>query len=286
MVNTFYNSFIKDPYHALIECSWSVFFTVLSSVFILLNLMFAVLYVLGGAMAIKGGHATELFSDQFMNAFFFSVQTLSTIGYGVLHPNTLYSEVIMTFEALIGLLFTALSTGCIFARLSKPTAKIAFSEVFLFTESSNGPCFVFRVANTRQNDLVNAEATLTLLDLEAPSGRLKILKVIDLKLRRNRSPSLFLNWVLIHDLDEESYFHGVTAEALEGRDLIFNLNIVGYDSSYHNTIYSRYRYRISDLRAGVYFRDMIEMGPDHVDDRRIYFDRLSEVEPPPLEPLD
>ena len=182
---------------------------------------------------------------------------MSTIGYGGAIPTSLGGELIATLESLIGLIFTALSTGLTFTRLSQPTARILFADIYLCSETERGPALIFRVANGRKNEIIDATATLSMINLGQYSEKLKLLDIKTLKLRRDRSPSFYLNWLLIHDIDEESPLVGMSREELSDPKVVFLLNITGHDSSFNQTIYQYRRYNGTELHFDAYFKDMI-----------------------------
>ena len=256
----------KDTYHALLTCSWPLFFSLLLCSFVTINLFFGLVFTLFTESFQIPPHL-QTFSP-FIASLFLSVQTMSTIGYGGLLPISLEGELIAAFESLIGLTFTALSTGFIFARLSQPTAQIVFADCFIRTESELGPVLIFRVANARGNDIINAQATLSMIDLNRRIQPMNMIYIEDLTLRRDHSPTFYLNWVLIHELNEESPLSQYSLEELSKPTVVFILNITGHDSSFNDTIFQYRRYAGSDLRSGVYFKDMIitdERGETKVD---------------------
>ena len=272
-----FTALTKDTYHELLTCSWAYFFWVLLLLFIGLNVVFSATFILFEGSFIIPSHLKDY--PHFVSGLFLSIQTMSTIGYGGMLPTSLAGELIAAFESLIGLMFTALSTGLIFTRLSRPHAKIIFADSFLYTETDMGLSLVFRVANTRGNDIINAQATLCVIDLSQRSSRLNLISIRDLKLRRSSTPAFYLNWIVIHDLNEESPLSDYTLEALSNPNLVYILNITGHDSSFNQTVFQYKRYTGEVIRAHMYFSDMIIT--DHKTGKtQICIDRLSELKAP------
>ena len=256
----------KDTYHYLLTCSWPIFFSLLIFLFLLVNTLFGFIFTLSAESFHIPPHLQD--SHPFIASLFLSVQTMSTIGYGGLLPTSVTGELIAASESLIGLMFTALSTGIIFARLSQPSAQILFADIALHTLTDRGPALVFRIANARGNDIINARATLSVLQLNRRSQRMRMVHIEELKLRRDHSPTFYLNWILIHDLTEESPLAGYGIEELSQPTLIFILNITGHDSSFNDTVFQYRRYRGTEIRHNVYFKDMVfndEQGETSID---------------------
>lgn len=249
------SSLKKDTYHELLTCSWSRFFVMLFSSFLALNILFSLVFMVFDGSFVTPAHLRDY--PRFISGIFLSVQTMSTIGYGGMMPTSLAGELVAAFESLIGLMFTALSTGMIFARLSQPSAKILFAAPFLYTESDEGPAFIFRVANGRGNDIINAQATLHMINLDQRSSKLKMVSVTELKLRRKATPTFYLNWVIIHDLNEESPLKHYTLEELRAPTMVYMLTLTGHDSSFNQTVFQYKRYSGEALRYGRYFKDMV-----------------------------
>ena len=254
-----FKSLTKDTYHDLLTCSWAKFFGTLVLSFLVLNIFFSVIFLLFETSFIPPSHLEGY--PRIVTGLFLSIQTMSTIGYGGILPTSLAGETIAAFESLVGLMFTALSTGLIFARLSQPSAKILFAKSFLHTLTDQGPALVFRIANERGNDIINAQATLTYIDLNQRSSKLKMVTIKNLTLRRSSTPTFYLNWMIIHDLDEESPLAGYSVEMLSAPSIVFILNITGHDSSFGQMVYQYQRYKGDALRSQMYFKDMVWLDP-------------------------
>ena len=278
-----FRSLTKDTYHELLTCTWFAFFGILLISFIVLNLLFSSVFMLFEGSFVTPEHLMSY--PRFVAGLFLSVQTMSTIGYGGMLPTSLAGETIAAMESLVGLMFTALSTGLIFARLSQPSAKIVFANCFLYTQTDKGSALVFRVANARGNDVINAQATLVVIDFGQRTTKLNMVKIKDLALRRASTPTFYLNWMLVHDLDEESPLYGYRYEDLLSPNMVYILNISGHDSSFSQTVYQYERYTGDCIKKDVYFKDMIVSDPI-TGEPRIILENLSELDETKSEQLD
>src|SRR5579872_4615557 len=201
------------PYLQVLSMSWPRFFAIVLSGYLLLNLLFALVYFALGPGHLQGADgATEL--DRFLNDFFFSTHTLTTVGYGNMVPATVIVNVVASLEAITGLMAVALGTGLMFGRFSRPSAKIAFSERILVAPYQDQSSLQFRIVNLRPNILMELEAYLVLMTVEGPPGKLTR-RFQPLKLEREKVYFLPLTWTIVHPLDETSPLFGKTAEDLE-----------------------------------------------------------------------
>jgi inward rectifier potassium channel len=171
-----------DLYHHLLALPWAAFLTGLSLVYLALNLLFALLYLLGDR-AIANARP-----GAFSDAFFFSVETLSTIGYGQMSPATLYGNIVMTIEALVGLMLVAVAAGLMFARFSRPTARVVFSKVAVVALFNGVPTLSLRLANARRNQILDAQVSVTLVRDERTAEGEWMRRFYDLQLARQHSP--------------------------------------------------------------------------------------------------
>ena len=193
-----------DLYHALLTASWGVLFALLAGAYAVFNLVFALLYRL------QDGSIFNAKPGSFMDAFFFSVQTMATIGYGDMHPATLYANLLVTVEVLLGLTGFALATGLVFARFSRPTARIMFSRYAVVTTHDGRRMLMFRAANQRRNRILEARASLMLVRNEWTKEGTVMRRFYDLKLTRSHNPTFALTWTVMHPIDGESPLKGVT----------------------------------------------------------------------------
>ncbi len=241
----------RDPYHLLLTIPWIGFVGLVSTVYLLLNALFALAYIMGGDCL--NGAKPGSFSD----AFFFSVQTLASIGYGAIHPKTFYANSIVTLEAIASLLLIAVVTGLAFARFSLPIAKVLFSQVAVVTTHDGHSTLMFRVANERHNFISDATAQVYLsidgTTLEGESMR----RIYELPLLRQRNPSLTLTWTIMHQLNDQSPLSGLTVADLEGLHAQISVLISGVDETVSYKITARHIYSAVDILFDRRFEDVI-----------------------------
>jgi inward rectifier potassium channel len=247
------NDFKKDLYFYFVESSWYQLFIALFFVYILSNVLFAGLYLMSPDSIIN---ATNTFSE----AFFFSIQTMSTIGYGTLAPSGFYANMIVTIEAAFGIVSVACVTGLIFAKISKPNAKILFSRNIINSPMNGKNSISFRVSNARGNDIVEASISLSALVDEVSIEGSHITRIKDLKLIRSKSPFFKLSWLVTHIIDEESPLFGIDLSS--GKIITIIASLTGHDGVYSNTIYAQKNYNYNDIVKDMYFEDIMFQMPD------------------------
>ena len=250
--------FWDDIYHRALTIRWPVFFGLIGAIFLLLNALFATIYQLGdNAIANQYPHG-------FGGAFFFSVETLSTVGYGDMHPQTVYSHIVATVEIFTGMVSIAVVTGLIFSRFSRPRAKILFADHPVVRTIDGQPTLMIRAANTRQNVIAEASAQLHLLRLETSPEGFRLRKIYDLKLTRDRHPIFVLSWSLMHVIDASSPLFGETSESLDRKEAILLLTIEGIDETTAQSMLARQRWNHSDLRWSHRYVDLVNEDADGV----------------------
>src|SRR5258706_289757 len=236
------------PYLRLINMSWPAFLTIVFFAYVVVNTLFAVAYFLVGMQGIQGGEASTA-AERFTNAFFFSAQTLSTVGYGSMAPHGIAANILSAFEAMLGLMGFALATGLLFGRFSRPSARIGFSDQMVIAPYQDGVSLQFRVVNHRMNSLVELEAKVMLMTVEdvGPESK-RIYKVLNLE-----RPSVYffpLTWTIVHPIDRESPLHGKTAADLEKLQAEVLILIKGYDDTFSQTVNAKYSYRYDEIKWG------------------------------------
>lgn len=247
---------LSDLYHFLMVAPWSLFLSLVVGVYLTTNLLFAGLYRLGGDCIINARPGS------FADAFFFSVQTLATIGYGTMGPGTTYAHVLVTVEALLGLLVAAMSTGLMFAKFARPTARVQFSKVALITPRNGKPHLVFRVANVRGNQIVEATLRVILMRFEMTAEGERLRRLIDLPLVRSQNPIFALSWTVMHEIDAQSPLHGLPLQALREDRAELLVTMVGIDGTFAQTIHARHSYTMDELIPDARFVDLIQELPD------------------------
>lgn len=243
--------FWSDIYHRALSVRWYTFFGLVGAAFLVLNALFALLYLIGD-------HAiANQLPQGFAGAFFFSVETLSTVGYGDMHPQTLYAHLVATFEIFTGMGSIALVTGLIFSRFSRPHAKIIFANYPVIRTVEGQPTLMIRAANARQNVIVAASAKLHMLRLYRSPEGFQLRKILDLTLVRDQQPMFFLSWTLMHVIDQNSPLFGETTESLMATDAILMLSIEGIDESTSQSMQARQQWSHGDLRWNYGYADLV-----------------------------
>ncbi|MBD8882007.1 MULTISPECIES: ion channel [Rhodanobacter] len=240
-----------DIYHQALTMRWPVFFLTAGAAFLLLNTIFASLYLLGDRPI------ANQFPHGFGGAFFFSVETLATVGYGDMHPQTIYAHCVATVEIFTGMACIAVTTGLIFARFSRPRAKMIFSNNPIVHTINGQQTLMVRTANMRQNVISEASAQLHMIRMESSSEGLKMRKIYDLKLVRDRHPIFILSWLLMHVIDESSPLYGLDAEAMEQTQMTLLLTIEGIDETTAQSMLARHQWRHDELRWNHRYVDLV-----------------------------
>jgi inward rectifier potassium channel len=256
-----------DLYHNLLTMGWSGFMAVLAAGYLVFNLAFAALYLL------QAGAIANAKPGSYADAFFFSVQTMATIGYGDMHPQTLYANLLVTVEVLLAMMALALATGLVFARFSLPTARIMFSSVAVIAPYDGKPTLMFRAANQRKNRILEAQVNVSLLREEASAEGVRMRRFQDLALTRARTPMFALTWTVMHVIDETSPLRGATRESLAREQAEIVVTIFGLDETVSQQIHARYSYLARDIAWNRRFVDILgrlEDGTRVVDYRRFH----------------
>jgi inward rectifier potassium channel len=240
----------------LLTLDWPQFFLLTAICYIVTNALFALLYLAGGD-CIKNARP-----GSFLDAFFFSVQTMATIGYGAMYPSTDYANLLVTLEALIGLLGVAMATGLMFARFSRPTARVLFSRVAVITPHNGLPTLMLRVANERRNQILEAQIGLSLLRDEVTTEGLFIRRFYDLKLLRSQTRTFALSWVVMHVIDENSPLYGATPESLKEVQTDIVVTLMGIDETVSQTVHARHYYMTDEILWNMRFVDIFSKKPD------------------------
>jgi inward rectifier potassium channel len=265
-----------DLYHLALRIPWSSFLFAALVLYLGANALFALLYLAQpGAVA----HARP---GSFWDAFFFSVQTIATLGYGVMAPATLYANLVVTIETAVGLLFLAVATGLVFARFSRPTARILFSRVAVIGPYDGVPTLSLRLANRRRNQILEAEVGVTLLRDERTQEGATIRRFYDLKLARSRSPVFALTFTVMHPIDGASPLHGATPASLEADNAELVVTVGGIDETIAARLHARTSYLPHEILWSHRFVDVIGWTDDGC--RIIDYRRFHDTEKLPAAP--
>jgi inward rectifier potassium channel len=248
------SSLAYDAYHFLRTASWLKIIGLFAAGFVGSNLLFALLLYVGDA------HVQN--ATGFVDMFWFSVQTMATIGYGYLAPMDAISNTIVMVDSFFGILYTALITGIIFARFSTPRARILFSKVALIAEFDGKRSLSFRMANQRSTAIVEATVRLYLVRDEVLANGEPWRRVYDLALRRSTSPVFNMSFLAVHPIDEASPLFGTTAVQLREQNTNVVVTFTGIDDSLAQSVHSRYLWTWSDILFDRRFVDMLKRDED------------------------
>ena len=257
----------RDVYHLMLTMPWSWFFGVQAAAYLFFNAVFALFYLA------SPGSVANARPGSFGDAFFFSVQTMATIGYGVMAPQTLYANVLVTAEALLGMASFAVAAGLIFARFSQPTARILFSRVAVVTPFNGVPTLMFRCANERRNQIFEAQVHVDFARQETSAEGWALRRSVELALARNRNPQFSLSWTVMHPIDAQSPLYGIDPDLLASQEAAIVVTLTGIDETLSQTVFARTSYRADEILWGQKFADILsvtEAGETLVDYRRFH----------------
>jgi inward rectifier potassium channel len=246
-----------NPYLMLIDTTWPRFLLVVLVGFMTVNMIFAFGYLGIGIEHLKG---LESDMGPFANAFFFSVHTLTTVGYGNVYPEGPWANAISSLEAATGLMVFAIATGLLYGRFSRPSARIVYSKNAIIAPYQDGTSLQFRVTNARSNVLMNMDARVLLMTVENSDGVLKR-SFIDLPLERSSVYFFALTWTIVHPIDSASPLSGKTAEELAKQSAEFLVLLQGFDDTFSQLVHSRYSYRHDEIVWGAKFIPAFKVDP-------------------------
>jgi inward rectifier potassium channel len=242
--------FWTDLYHHAMTVSWPAFFAWAALVFMVLNGVFATLYGLGDKPV------ANVQSETFLQFFFFSIETLATVGYGDMHPQTDYGHVVATVEIFTGMSFLAVMTGLVFARFSRPKARFVFARNAVVTSYMRRRTLMIRLANARHNTISGATAKLWFIRREEiPEGQ-TLRRYYELTLERQENPIFAFSWTIFHIIDEFSPLAEHTAEQLAESEGALLLTVSGFDDSSAQQLWARQSYSHQDIRWQHHYADI------------------------------
>ncbi len=263
----------RDVYHAFLVLPWSAFLASLVGLYLLLNLGYAVLFALHPG-SVYGARPGSL-----LDAFFFSVETMSTVGYGAMYPATLYGHIVVTIDVVTGVLLVPLATGLMIAKFTLPAARVLFSRNAVVSRRDGVPTLMFRVANIRKDQIIEAHMKLTLLrDDETAEGE-RYRRMLDLPLMRDASPFFALSWSVLHPIDEASPFNGMGPDDCRSEGVQLVAVLTGIDGTTSSVVYARYGYTFADILFDHVFEDVVEIKEDGT--AKIDFRRFHATRPAP-----
>lgn len=243
-----------DTYTRLVTMSWPRFFLVILIAYLIVNTLFAVAYNVIGIENLDGAKGITL-RDQFFDAFFFSAQTISTVGYGHISPQGFITSVLAAFESMLGLLAFALATGLLYGRFSRPTSKVSFSKKMVIGPYQDQKGLMCRLVNLRRNALIDIEVQMIITFNEQVDGKLKR-SFYPLDLERNKISVLSLNWTLVHPINEDSPIFGKTLDELKAAEVEIFVILRAFDDTFAQTIHTRTSYQDDDIEFDAKFKIM------------------------------
>ncbi len=244
-----------DVYHELLRAPWWLTLVSIAFMVLAINVLFACVYLLTGGVA-NARHGS------FADAFFFSVQTVGTIGYGAMYPQSIAAHLAVTAESIVSLVAVALATGIVFTKFSMPVAKLEFARFAVVYLQDGIRTLAVRVANRRGNFVVEAQVRMTFVRAETSKEGVFFYRLYDLRLVRDRTSALGRSWTILHRIEGDSPLRELTPESLKGADVELDLSIAGIDGSTYQTLHARHRYLPEDFRFGERYADMLTPRPD------------------------
>jgi inward rectifier potassium channel len=246
---------LLDFYHDMLRLSWTHTLLAISGVYFLVNTLFAVGYLLTGGVA-------QARPGSFADAFYFSVETMGTIGYGAMYPSSNAANLLMVLQSLISLILTALVTGLVFAKFSRPTARVVFTREAVVSPLNGVPTLMLRIGNERGNRIVDARIRMVMIRTERLAEGGTFYRMIDLKLTRAHALSLTRSWSVMHSIDEKSPLHGATAESLLEQEVELQVLMVGLDDTSMQTIHASHQYYSHQILFGARHADVLTEDSD------------------------
>jgi len=262
---------LTDLYHWLLTLSWPKFFILIWLSYTVTNSLFALAYLAGGDCIANARPGS------FNDAFYFSVQTMATIGYGSMYPRTDYANTVVAIQALFGLWGVAMITGLAFARFSRPTARVMFSRVAVIAPFNGVPTLMYRTANQRSNQILEAQQRATLIRDEVTSEGDYMRRFYELQLMRSQSPIFALTWTVMHAIDENSPLYELTPKDLVEQQSEIVVTLAGLDETVSQTIHARHSFVAAEILWDMRFVDIISRTPEGK--RVVDYTRFHEVKP-------
>jgi len=246
----------QDLYHGVLRLSWSHALLGIAGIYLFVNALFGLAYwLIGGVAGASGGY---------LDAFFFSVETMGTIGYGEMHPASVAAHSIVVLESVTGLTITALATGLVFAKFSLPVARIVFSKQAVIAPMNGVPTLMVRVGNARKSIIAEATVRVAMVRTEITDEGSTFYRLIDLKLARERSPALARSWTVLHPIDENSPLYKANPSTLSKDEVEIIVSVVGTDDTSLQPVHARHRYLDKDVLWGARHVDVLSTRDDGV----------------------
>jgi len=269
---------LRDVYHSLLRMRWWGVLTAIAVTFLAMNAVFATAFLLaGGVVGVRPG--------VFRDCFFFSVQTMGTIGYGTMYPTSTTANLLVVAESIVGLILTALATGIVFARFSQSSGQLVFSRQACISPMNGVPTLAFRIGNERASTIFEAQVRVSVIRTERTAEGSTFYRLYDVVLTRERSPAIARSWNVMHAIDEKSPLYGGSPESWVKDELELTVSVVGTDDTSLQPVHARHLYLPKDVAWGARLADVLSELPDgrlQLDVRR--FHDLVPAEPTPSFP--
>ena len=261
-------------YHSLLTISWMKFHIVIFLSYVSINLVFAFIYMWVGVQNLQG-IVGQTIIERFWDAFFFSIQTFTTVGYGRISPVGFGAGTVSAIESLVGLMSFALATGLIYGRFSRPSANIVYSKNAVIAPYRDITAFEFRIVNARKSQLIEAEMQVMLSMKDIKNGSRKR-SFHELNLERQKVNFFTLNWTIVHPIDEESPLYGFTEKDLIKSDAEFLILLKAYDDTFAQTVHSRSSYKFNEVVWGAKFQSIYSEDSQEI--TMIDFEKFHDIE--------
>ncbi len=245
---------LRDYFYSLLQRGWPRLMLTLVGFILTSNAFFATLY------EVLGLHIAN--ANTWWDYFFFSVQTMATVGYGLMSPVGIAANLVAAIESIYGLMVFGVIAGLVFSKFSRPTAKLIFSEVAVITNRNGQKSFMFRMVNERQSQIIDGRLNVSLLKTERTAEGDVIRRFVDMRLVREHTPIFALTFTAQHVIDESSPLFGATAESLKNGEIEIVIVFSGVDEIFSQTIYTRHSYILDEIRWGHRFQDILGKLPD------------------------
>ncbi|MFK7900522.1 MAG: ion channel [Cyclobacteriaceae bacterium] len=262
---------LSDVFQWLITASWINFTLLIILFYICINFLFAVLYCCTGIEGLNGINTSLPYAD-FSNSFFFSVQTFSSLGYGIIHPSSLWTNLLVTLESLVGLASYALLTGLLYGKFSRPRARIGFSKNMVISPYKKGNSLQFRIVNERTSQLVNVTAKAIYSEVGKDFNR----KYYSLNVTPETIQFFPLSWTIVHPIDEKSPFYQKEPSYFKESQGEILILIQGFDETFNQEVHTRYSYLIEEVIPDAKFKQMFDT--DDQGQINLYLDQIDEIE--------
>ncbi|MBX7182318.1 MAG: hypothetical protein K1X82_09410 [Bacteroidia bacterium] len=249
-----------SPFHYLTTISWKLFFLISVGFFIVCNLIFASLYYAAGLENI-GGLIGQTAAEKFLEAFFFSCQTFTTVGYGRVNPTGFATNLVASFEALFGVLSFSITTGLLYGRFSRPVSKMIYSSNMLISPYKDITGMMFRVANALPNTLIEMEVKVS-VGLKIKENGNWVRRFFFLETELKKIDFMILSWTIVHPIDEKSPLWGLNEKDLEESEAEFIVLLSGIDETYGQQVYSRFSYKPYQFKWNAKFKPMFHPSED------------------------